>query len=96
MKTLTAALVLVLSSAGSLALADVEMVNGEVKEIDQEAGQITLEHGPIKHINMDGMTCAFGVRSDEMLEAVKVGDKVQFEVERQTGGITITKLQKAK
>lgn len=94
MKTLTAALVLVLSSAGSLALADVEMVNGEVKEIDQEAGQITLEHGPIKHINMDGMTCAFGVRSDEMLEAVKVGDKVQFEAERTAAGSTIIKLHK--
>jgi Cu(I)/Ag(I) efflux system protein CusF len=25
---------------------------------------------------------------------VKVGDKVQFEVERETAGITITKLQK--
>ncbi|MFN4922160.1 copper-binding protein [Bradyrhizobium sp.] len=94
MKTLTAALVLVLGSAGSLALADVEMVNGEVKEIDQEAGQITLEHGPIKNINTDGMTCAFGVRSDEMLKAIKVGDKVKFEAERTSAGTTITKLHK--
>ena len=31
-----------------------------------------------------------------MLKQVKVGDKVQFEADRETAGITITKLQKAK
>jgi Cu/Ag efflux protein CusF len=31
-----------------------------------------------------------------MLKQVKVGDKVQFEVERATAGITITKMQKGK
>ncbi|TKW78661.1 MAG: copper-binding protein, partial [Bradyrhizobium icense] len=36
------------------------------------------------------------VSDPSMLKQVKVGDKVQFEAERQTGGITITKIQKSK
>lgn len=42
------------------------------------------------------MTMVFRVSDPSMLKQVKVGDKVQFEAERQTGGITITKLQKSK
>jgi len=38
----------------------------------------------------------FRVQDSSMLKQVKVGDKVQFEAERASGGITITKLQKAK
>lgn len=80
------------------ALAQANLVGGEVKKVDEGAGKITLKHGPIKSLNMDDeeMTMVFRVSDPSMLKQVKTGDKVQFEVERQTGGITITKLQKAK
>lgn len=38
----------------------------------------------------------FRVQDPERLKQVNVGDKMQFEAEQATGGITITKLQKAK
>ena len=44
----------------------------------------------------ENMTMVFHVQDPAMLKQVKVGDKVQFEAERQIAGITITKLQKAK
>lgn len=74
------------------------MVKGEVKKIDQAAGKITLNHGPIKNLDMtdENMTMVFHVQDPAMLKQVKVGDKVQFEADRETAGITITKLQKAK
>ena len=73
------------------------MVKGEVKKIDETAGKITLKHGPIKSLDMDeGMTMAFRVQDPAMLKQVKVGDKVQFEAERASAGLTISKLQKAK
>ena len=80
------------------AFAQANLVTGEVKKVDEGAGKITLKHGPIKSLNMDDeeMTTVFRVSDPSMLKQVKAGDKVQFEVERQTGGITITKLQKAK
>jgi Cu/Ag efflux protein CusF len=81
----------------AMALAQAEMVNGEVKKIDESAGKITLKHGPIKNLDMDeGMTMVFRVKDPTMLKQVKVGDKVKFEAERTTSGITVTKMQKGK
>ena len=90
------ALSLAWPSAGALAQA--AMANGEVKKIDEAAGKITLKHGPIKNLDMneDGMTMVFRVQDPSMLKQVKVGDKVQFEAERATADITITKMQKGK
>jgi Cu/Ag efflux protein CusF len=84
--------------APAMALAQANLVVGEVKKIDEAAGKVTLRHGPIKNLNMDDeeMTMVFRVADPAMLKQVKAGDKVQFEVERQTGGLTVTKLQKAK
>ncbi|MGB3445838.1 MAG: copper-binding protein [Xanthobacteraceae bacterium] len=92
-----AALSLSLILASAMAFAQAAMVNGEVKKVDESAGKITLKHGPIKSLDMDeGMTMVFRVQDPAMLKQVKVGDKVQFEAERATAGITITKMQKAK
>ena len=80
----------------SSALADGNMTKGEVVKVDKPAGKITLKHAPIKNLDMDAMTMVFRVKDSSMLKQVKVGDKVQFEAERASGGITITKMQKAK
>jgi Cu(I)/Ag(I) efflux system protein CusF len=79
------------------AFAQSAVMNGEVKKIDQAAGKITLSHGPIKNLDMtdENMTMVFHVQDPAMLKQINVGDKVQFEAERETAGITITKLQKA-
>jgi Cu(I)/Ag(I) efflux system protein CusF len=97
--TKLAAATLAFSLFASLpASAEDAMVKGEVKKIDQAAGKITLTSGPIKSLDMDddNMTMVFRVQDPAMLKQVKVGDKVQFEVERSSAGITISKLQKAK
>jgi Cu/Ag efflux protein CusF len=87
-----------LAVASSAAFAQANLAAGEVKKVDESSGKITLKHGPIKNLNMDEeeMTMVFRVSDPSMLKQVKVGDKVQFEAERQTGGITITKIQKSK
>ena len=93
-----AAVTLVFSFASLAASAQDAMVKGEVKKIDAAAGKITLNHGPIKNLDMteENMTMVFRVQDPAMLKQVKVGDKVQFEAERASAGITISKLQKAK
>ena len=94
-KIAAAALALSFAFAAS-AVAQAAMVNGEVKKIDESAGKITLKHGPIKSLDMDedGMTMVFRVQDPAMLKQVKGGDKVQFEAERATAGITIKKKKK--
>lgn len=73
-------------------------MKGEVKKIDAAGGKITLTSGPIKSLDMDddNMTMVFRVQDPAMLKQVKPGDKVQFEAEKVSAGITITKLRKAK
>jgi Cu/Ag efflux protein CusF len=97
-KIVAATLSLSLAFTAFSAVAQAAMVNGEVKKIDEAAGKVTLKHGPIKDLDMDedGMTMVFRVQDPAMLKQVKVGDKVQFEAERGTAGITITKMQKNK
>ncbi|MDB5606241.1 MAG: hypothetical protein JWP25_3141 [Bradyrhizobium sp.] len=83
--------------ASSAASAEDAMVKGVVKKIDAGAAKITLTSGPIKKLDMDedNMTMVFHVQDPAMLKQVKVGDKVQFDAESATAGITITKLQRA-
>jgi Cu/Ag efflux protein CusF len=94
----------ILAAAGALALstaalpptAFAQMADGQVTKIDASAGKITLKHGPIKNLDMDGMTMVFRVQDPAMLKQVKVKDKVKFEADRVNGQITVTKIEKSK
>lgn len=77
------------------AFADSGHVSGEVIKIDKSAGKITLKHGPIKNLEMDGMTMVFRVADPAMLDKVKPGDKVEFDADRVNGALTVTKIEKA-
>lgn len=96
-KFTAAVFALTLAVSSGTVMAQNAVVNGEVRKIDETAGKITLKHGPIKSLGMDDeMTMVFRVQDPAMLKQVKVGEKVKFEVERATAGITITKMQKGK
>jgi len=93
LKSLLAALlaaVLIVSPA----VADGDMVKGEVVKVDKAAGKVTLKHGPIKKLDMDSMTMVFRVADPAMLDKVKAGDKIEFEADRINGAITLTKIGK--
>lgn len=79
------------------ALAQSEMVDGQVTKIDEAAGKITIKHGPIKKFDMDeGMTMVFRAGDPALLKAVKAGDKIKFDADKINGQFTVTKIQKAK
>ena len=71
------------------------IVDGQVTKIDQSGGKITIKHGPIKNLDMDGMTMAFRAKDPAMLRAVKAGDKIKFEADKINGQYTVTKIEKA-
>lgn len=84
-------------ASSTWALAASAAADGEVKKIDATAGKITIRHGPIKAFDMeDPMTMVYRVKDPAMLRAVKVGDKVKFDADHESGGFTITKIQKEK
>ncbi|TAL81385.1 MAG: copper-binding protein [Beijerinckiaceae bacterium] len=69
--------------------------NGEVKKIDVAASKITIKQGPIKALDMnDPMTMVYRVKDPAMLKSVKVGDKVQFELDQDGNGYMVTKIKK--
>lgn len=71
-------------------------VSGTVTRIDEAAGKMTIKHGPIKKLDMEGMTMVFRARTPDMLKRVKVGDNVRFDVDKVNGQITLTGIEKVK
>ena len=72
------------------------MSEGEIKNIDKDAGKLTIKHGALKNLGMPGMTMVFRVKDPAMLGQVKVGDKIQFVADRVGGALTVTSLEVAK
>lgn len=66
---------------------------GSVVNIDQTQAKVTLKHEEIRGL-MPPMTMEFPVQPAEMLNGVRVGDKVQFMLTRQGGNFVITRIQK--
>jgi Cu/Ag efflux protein CusF len=71
-------------------------VSGTVKKIDEAQGKLTIDHGPIKKLDMDAMSMVFRAGDPAMLKGLKAGDKIKFDADRVNGQITVTKLQKTK
>jgi Cu(I)/Ag(I) efflux system protein CusF len=76
-------------------IASSHLVDGQVTKIDPSAGKVTIRHGPIKKLDMEGgMTMVFRVQDPALLKQVKVGQKIKFEADRVNGQITVTSIQK--
>lgn len=56
-------------------------VEGVIKDIKSADKKLTISHGPIKSLGMDGMTMDFAVSDPGMLEVAKKGHKVSFIIE---------------
>lgn len=75
--------------------SDAPLVEGEVRRVDREQGKVTLRHGPIPNLEMDGMSMVFRVADPKMLDALKTGDKVRFTADKVQGVFTVTSIQPA-
>ena len=53
---------------------------GEVVSIDQDASKLKLRHEAIPKLSWPAMTMSFGVADKSLLEGLKVGDKLNFEL----------------
>jgi Cu/Ag efflux protein CusF len=73
-----------------------QMVEGEVKKVDKEAGKITIRHGELKDLGMPAMTMVFRAKDPAMLDQLKAGDKVKFVAEKVGGAFTLIQLENVK
>lgn len=84
-----------LAAATVAAFAQAASAEGEVRKIDAAQQKVTLKHGEIKALDMPPMTMAYRVQNGAALNAIAVGDKVRFSVEKVNGAYTVTQIQKA-
>ena len=71
------------------------LVRGQVIDVDQSAGEITIRHGPMKKLGMDrGMTMVF--RAPAMLKKIKAGDRVKFEALDVNGDYSVTRIERVR
>ena len=71
-------------------------VRGEVIKIDKPRKHITIKHEEIVSIGMDAMTMPFKVKNVALLNKVKVGDPVQFELLAKDDELTLTRMEVVK
>ena len=67
--------------------------SGEVTKVDRNGSKLTVKHGPLHNLDMPGMTMAFRVREQAMLDSLKAGDKIEFLAENVNGTLTIVRIQ---
>ena len=80
------------AAAGRPAMKDA--AEGEVRKIDKDAKKITLKHGPIKNLDMPGMTMVFQVKDVTLLDKLAAGDKIMFTAEQLQGAMVVTSAEK--
>lgn len=61
-------------------------VKGEVVAVDKAVGKVKLKHEAIPELDWPAMTMFFPVADKSQLDALKVGDQVEFQFVKTNGG----------
>lgn len=72
--------------SASAPAAEVQWTEAEIRKVDAEARKFTLRHGPIRHLEMGGMTMVFKLKDPAWVDQFKAGDKVRVKLDRAPGG----------
>ncbi|MDM0022012.1 copper-binding protein [Variovorax saccharolyticus] len=80
-------------SGGQPAAAAADLSEGEIRKIDLDTKRLTLKHGPLKNLDMAGMTMVFQIKDPAQLEKLQVGEKVRFRAEKIDGKLTVTRIE---
>jgi Cu(I)/Ag(I) efflux system protein CusF len=83
-------------AAKPAAAASVALTEGEVRKVDKAAGKITIKHDAMPKFDMPPMTMAYRVKDKAMLEHLKPGDQIKFDVDGVGGEFTVLRLEKVK
>lgn len=74
-------------------VSDGSDARGVIKSIDRKGGKVKLKHGPIKRLDMPGMTMVFRVKDPALLERINEGDTVGFTLDVEGSTFYVTGFQ---
>ncbi len=75
------------------AAAPADLAQGRIDAVDMANGKVKLSHGPIKSLGMPGMTMNFRVAEPALLEGLKPGQQVEFQVIERDGDYFVTHIK---
>ena len=73
-----------------------ELIDGEIKKVDKDAGKLTIKHGELKSLGMMPMTMVFKAAEPVMLDKASAGAKIRFSADKINGVLTVTSLEVVK
>ena len=78
------------------AAASFAWTEGEVARVEKAAGTVTIKHGAMPKFDMPPMTMPYRVKDKAVLDQLKPGDKIRFDLDSVGGVFTLTRLEKLK
>lgn len=78
------------ASAPTSATADAIRARGVVQQIDKRNSKVKLSHEPIEQLGWPKMTMFMRLKNADLADQVKVGDSVEFELEKAGSGYVIS------
>ena len=66
---------------------------GTVKEVDAEAGKVTIIHEELVDLGMPAMTMVFSVADEAMMDDLSEGKDIEFVADRVEGKLTVVDLK---
>ena len=66
---------------------------GTVKSVDADKGTVSIQHGPVPSMNWPAMTMSFKTKDKKGLQALKPGQKIEFDFVEQGKDHVITKVK---
>ena len=82
--------------AEAKAAASAAWTEGEVARVEKAAGTVTIKHGAMPKFDMPPMTMPYKVKDKAVLDQLKPGDKIRFDVDAVGGVFTVLRLEKLK
>ena len=74
------------AASGQTAMAQTFMAQGKINGINPDAGTVNITHGPIKALAWPAMTMSFPVQDKAMLNGLKAGETVNFDLAKDSAG----------
>lgn len=69
------------------------MAAGDIRAVDKDAGQLTIDHGSLLNLNLPAAIRVFQVRDRGVLDQLEVGDSVLFLAENIAGRLTVIRIE---
>ncbi len=66
---------------------------GVVTAVDSKAGTVTIHHAPIAKLSWPAMTMSFKAAEPSVLQGVKVGQAVKFQLMQMGGDVQLTAIK---